>query len=94
MSGKELKINLLNCYSDLQRAAIAFYLNPRGNNHQVFLSHACQILKKVSGRKAKVFGKLIALLAKKVDLAPENQKINFADKILTTGILIKGLDKR
>lgn len=89
MSDKDLRKNLLNCYSDLQRAATAYLLNPKGNNHLIFLAHSQTILEKIGRKKAKHFGSLINALERQAPLVKEDKKIYFADKILTTGILIK-----
>lgn len=91
MSDKDLKKSFLNCYSDLQRAATAYLLNPKGSSHLVFLAHSRKILEKISRKQTKYFGSLINSLERQAPLVKEDQKIYFADKILTTGILIKNL---
>jgi len=89
MSRDELKKDRQNCFSDLQRAATAFYLNPKGKTHLVFLKHARKILNKINNRKLNRFSLEISQLEDKISLSSKSQRIYIADKILTTGILIK-----
>lgn len=92
MSDKRLlKEKFNNCFLDLQRSAVAFYLNPEGKTHQVFLKHARGILAKIKERKAREFSARIAQIEKEVIHPPQdkNKRINLADKILTLGCLLK-----
>lgn len=80
-----------NCFMDLQRAAVSFYLNPRGKNHKIFLTHAKKILDGLKNKKADTFFLKISQLEKEISVfgKDESQIRNLADKILTTGILFK-----
>ncbi len=76
---------LYNCWTDLQRAAMSFYLNPSGKNHLVFLDHGQKIL---SDLKANSFLRKLSDIKEKITtstFAP----VKIADEILTLGILIK-----
>jgi hypothetical protein len=79
----------LNCRADLQRAAVALYLNPRGRTHQVFLGHAGEILKKINNRRSRYFNEEISKYSKQADsFANKKEIINLADKILTLGVMM------
>ena len=93
MSNKQSsKKDFSNCFLDLQRAAIAFYLNPRGKTHQVFLKHAQKILRKIKGVKARKLSTKILQIEREIAFLPkDNIKVrNLADKMLTFGLLSKG----
>ena len=92
MSNKQdLKQDFNNCFLDLQRSAVAFYLNPKGKTHQIFLRHAQKILKGIKNKKAKEFSLKISHIEKEAAYPLKNKKkrINLADKILTLGCLLK-----
>jgi len=89
MSEDELKKNFLNCFMDLQRAAISFYQNPQGKTHLIFLNHAQGILEKIKDEKARHFVAIISQLKDKTSHPSEKQKKYLADEILTAGILLK-----
>jgi len=91
MSDSPLKQINQNCFMDLQRAATSFYLNPRGNTHKVFLSHAKKILNDLKNKKADSVLLKISQLEKEISVfgKDESQIRNLADKILTTGILLR-----
>ena len=80
-----------HCFLDLQRAAISFYLNPKGKTHQVFLAHARQILENSNTKKARKLLKKLSQIEREVAHPPQSKKEtqDLADKILTLGILIK-----
>ncbi len=86
---KTTKLN--NCYLDLDRAATYFCLDSEGNTHTIFLAHALKILNEVKDKKLNKFKKEISELKKitsKNGFSKE-EKMNIADNILTTGILLK-----
>jgi len=91
MSEEESKRNFLNCFLDLQRAAVSFYLDPYGSNHKVFLIHAKKILESLKTQKSKNFLSKISQLEREVLTVGKDkfQIMNLADKILTTGILLR-----
>ncbi|MCJ7793269.1 MAG: hypothetical protein MUP45_04870 [Candidatus Marinimicrobia bacterium] len=92
MSNKQkAKEKIKNCCSDLQRSAIAFYLNPKGKTHQIFLKHAKEILAGIKSQKAREFSIRISQMETETTHFPKNKKerINLADKILTLGCLLK-----
>lgn len=82
------KRDLQNCFLDLQRAAVSFYLNPKGESYWIFLNHAYKILKEKK-RSAK-FTKQIKTLMKRSAQAKKEDVINLADEMLTLGLLLKG----
>lgn len=84
MSDKKV---LQNCFLDLQRAAVSFYLHPQGKTYAIFLQHAYKILKKK--KKLSKFAKQIKTLVKKTAQAKEKEVINLADEMLTLGLLLK-----
>jgi penicillin-binding protein-related factor A (putative recombinase) len=88
---KQLKEKLNHCSLDLQRSAVAFYLQPKGELHQVFLQHAQKILREIKSQKATEFSEKISQLEKetKRPLKNKREKVNLADKILTLGCLLK-----
>lgn len=79
------KNKLLNCYMDLQRASVASYRNPKGNNHLVFLKHAVGILKSIKSEKYNSFYKKLL----KISEMRIKNKEHYSDKILTIGLLLK-----
>jgi hypothetical protein len=75
---------LLNCYTDLNRAAISLKLAPEGAGYKVFVAHALKILKSLRNDKGERFGKEIEnAVCLGVDFARK------ADKLLTIGLLLK-----
>ncbi len=84
-----LKKDKLNCFQDLQRAATFYYLNPKGNTHNIFLSHALAILKGIKDKKAQECKVKLEFLQKKLREARDEDKKKLADEILTTGLLLK-----
>lgn len=79
------------CYLDLRRAAVSFYKNPQGTAHSEFLLHALKVLREFRGKKLNKYKKAIIQLVEitsKNDFS-ERERINLADKILTTGILLR-----
>ncbi len=92
MSDKKLlKEKLNNCFLDLQRSAVSFYLNPDGETHQIFLQHAQKILREIKDKKSQGFSVRISQLVKETSHLPQNksERIKVADKILTLGCLVK-----
>ena len=76
--------DILNCYTDLNRSAVSLYLNPHGQNHLIFLSHAIKILKNNKYRN------ILLKIQKKLNSKLLIKEIPYlADQILTTGILLK-----
>lgn len=90
MSKKE---RLLACYSDLQKSAVAYYLNPKGKTHQIFFHHAEQTLKRLSDKKIKWFLKEIQKIKKKMvsDQESVQNPLYLSDDLLTLGILLKNV---
>ena len=90
MSEEERQKNYYNCFLDLRRSAVAFYLNPGGSTHRIFLTHAKKILSGINSDKAKKFMEMISSLEDKFSniTMEKTEKVNLADKILTTGILM------
>lgn len=82
------KRDLQNCFLDLQRAAVSFYLNPKGESYWIFLNHAYKILK--GRKKLAKFAKQIKELKKKSSQAKKEEVVNLADEMLTLGLLLKG----
>ena len=77
--------SILNCYSDLYRASYSLAVNPHGQNHLIFLSHAIKNLKLNKFKKT-----LVKIQKKLVSKKVLEQEIPYlADQILTTGILLK-----
>lgn len=91
MSDKALKRALMNCFLDLQRAAVAFYQAPNGSTHQIFLHHSLKILDGIENKKIKKIATKVRQFAQKTASAPtsKNEVKNLADKILTLGLLLK-----
>jgi hypothetical protein len=92
MSNRQsLKEKFNNCFLDLQRSAVSFYLNPNGKTHQVFLKHARKSLAEIKNKKAREFSARIFQMEKKTAHHPRDKKrrINLADEILTLGCLLK-----
>lgn len=78
------KNDVLNCYSDLYRASYSLSVNPHGQNHLIFLSHAIKIL------RIKKFKNELIKIQKKLFKKLKKEEIPYlADKILTTGIILK-----
>ena len=75
------KTKLLNCYQDLQRAAVALLRYPTGSTHKIFLNHAVSILRELGDSRIKMIQKVRVKLNSKLD------KKRIADKILTAGLL-------
>lgn len=77
--------DLLNCYTDLNRSAVSLYLNPKGQNHLIFLNHA------IDNLKIKKYKNILVKIQKKLySKKISEQEIPYlADQILTTGILLK-----
>ncbi len=90
MSEEEIKKGYYNCFQDLRRSATFYYLNPRGTAHKIFLSHAKKILGEINNNRAKRFLEIVSSLEGQLAFLPpeEEARKNFADKILTTGILM------
>ncbi|KKQ53024.1 hypothetical protein A2865_02710 [Candidatus Woesebacteria bacterium RIFCSPHIGHO2_01_FULL_39_17] len=86
MSNKE---NFLNCYQDLQRAAVSYIKNPKGSTHILFIDHALKILEKLGDRKANLFKIRIVDLKRKLKSTKKASSHNLADEILTIGLLLK-----
>lgn len=72
--------DILNCYTDLNRAAASLYLNPSGQNHLIFLNHAIKILKNNQ------YSQKLKNIKKRLK-SGDNKYL--AEEILTTGILLK-----
>jgi len=86
MSEKTL---LNNCALDLQRAAYWYYLNPKGKTHFIFIQHALMVLEKLKNNSsAKAALEKIKEIKKEL-LTFRRANIYLADKILTTGCLLK-----
>jgi len=83
------KTLLNNCALDLQRAAYWYYLNPKGKTHFIFIEHALAVLEKMKNisRVRKMLEKIKEI--KKELLTSYEANIYLADKILTTGCLLK-----
>ncbi len=82
---------LNNCFSDLDRAATSFYLDPKGENHAIFLSHALKIIQEINDTNLGIFkNKILTFkrLTSKNKLS-KKERLNIADEILTTGVLLK-----
>lgn len=75
---------LLNCYSDLNRAAVSLYLAPEGKTYMNFLAHALKILKDMKNEKARGFETEIENMR---NYGNDPRKV--ADKLLTIGLLLK-----
>lgn len=91
MLANKNKEAFLNCFADLQRAATAFYRQPQGQTHQVFLKHALKILAPFKDQKTQGRIKELILLKEKTALPVNNRQeaIRLADKILTLGCVLK-----
>jgi len=91
LNKQNLEEKLNHCFLDLQRAAMAFYLKPKGKTHLIFLQHARKILSGIKNQKAREFSNKIFQLEKETThpLKNKREKINLADKILTLGCLLK-----
>lgn len=78
-------------FLDLQRAAVSFYLNPKGKTHCVFLDHAQKVLGSMESIKAKKFSQRILQIEKEMNRLPmrKNKVRTLADEILTLGIILK-----
>jgi len=81
------KKDLQNCFLDLQRASVSFYLNPKGKSYWIFLNHAYKILKEKE-RTAK-FAKQIKTIMERSTQAKKEDVINLSDEMLTLGLLLK-----
>lgn len=81
------KKDLQNCFLDLQRAAVSFYLHPEGKTWRIFLNHAYKILQEKKGLEK--FVKQLRKIERKIVQAKRKDMINLADEILTLGILLK-----
>jgi len=77
-------IALYNLYLDLKRAATFYYLDPKGASHKVFLKHAQRIAKKLGKNVSNKINRLFDVIS---DASKE--KIEIADEILTTGIILR-----
>lgn len=82
------KNQLNNCFLDLKRAALWYYLNPKGRTHKIFLRHARKILSKQNVPLARKFLGEILKIEKEVSKSSA-RNIYLADKILTIGCLLK-----
>lgn len=81
---------LNNCFSDLQRAAMAHLTNPNGKNAGVFLSHAVGILGGLQDdKKDRYFDELVSLQKRVGKSYGKQEDLNMADKILTIGLILK-----
>ncbi len=82
---------LYACYLDLRRAAVSFYKAPDGHAHQEMIAHALKTLNDFKGKKLGNFKKEISYLKKVTSRNnySDRERINLADKILTTGLLLK-----
>jgi len=92
MSDKQnLREKFNNCFLDLQRSAVSFYLNPEGKTHQVFLKHARRTLARIRNKKAREFSARISQIEKQTahPSQDKNKRTNLADKILTLGCMLK-----
>jgi len=83
------KTLLNNCALDLQRAACWYYLNPKGKTHFIFIEHALAVLEKLKNNSTakKALEKIEEI--KRELLISRQPNIYLADKILTTGCLLK-----
>ena len=92
MSSKReiFQAKLLNCSADLQRSAMSFYLNPQGQTHRVFLSHALGILRGLNTTKARKFLTRLKRVGKEMNFSADDAQVKrVADDILTLGLLLK-----
>ncbi|MBI2103589.1 hypothetical protein HYT59_01135 [Candidatus Woesebacteria bacterium] len=82
---------LYACYLDLRRAAVSFYKAPQGSAHEEFMTHALKILNQLKEKKLEKFKKEIVSLRRATSKSnySERERMNIADKILTTGILLR-----
>lgn len=89
MSKKD-KITLLNIYSDITRAAVALYLNPKGTTHRMFIDHALKLLEKALEPPANAYLGQLRSLDRQIRSESLNRKEahNLADKLLTYALLV------
>lgn len=76
---------LLNCYTDLQRAAVAYSNDLDSKTGKVFLVHAEKILRRTGRREFEERLKKIDRAIKYGEASPRD----VADEILTLGLMIK-----
>lgn len=81
---EDKKAILLNCYTDLQRAAVSLSQNPKGKNFAVFFNHALSLLRKFKEKQIREKVKNLKTI-RKLAIDPQNK----ADKILTYGLLLR-----
>lgn len=87
----EEKLKLYACFLDLKRAAIYFYKNPKGKTYKVFLANALESLNTIPDKKLNKFKKEVINLQKLTSNQKfsKKERLNVADDILTTGILLR-----
>lgn len=88
MSDKQL---ILHCYSDLFRSANAYYLNPKGTVHLVFLKHARKVLQSMKSNTTVFWLSKLEKIRNSIkdDVCDKENVAKRADEILTLGILLK-----
>lgn len=81
---------LLNCFTDLQRAATAYYLRPGGAAAGMFLSHAREILEKLGTKETINYLSEIDDIERLMKLSTgKRSAVNISDQILTLGVILK-----